>query len=163
MRWTWSTIGAVIAIAAAALVGAVVLGQAVAKNDEPSSRAKYQESVVVVRDRIDFALARIGKSQSPEELVSRIDEASVTVGAGGEELADIDAPTELTKQNDKLVRTLQAFSDELAGTADTLRDPTFEPALHGLNSLSFKQWVVLNRVLGELQSAGVQVKVLARH
>jgi hypothetical protein len=163
MRWTWSTIGAVVAIAAAALVGAVVLGQAVAKNDEPSSRAKYQESVVVVRDRIDFALARIGKSQSPEELVSRIDEASVTVGAGGEELADIDAPTELTKQNDKLVRTLQAFSDELAGTADTLRDPTFEPALHGLNSLSFKQWVVLNRVLGELQSAGVQVKVLARH
>ena len=73
MRWTWSTIGGVIAIAVVALVGAVVLGQAVAKNDEPSSRAAYQESVVVVRDRIDFALARIGRSQSPEELENRID------------------------------------------------------------------------------------------
>jgi hypothetical protein len=163
MRWTWSTIGAVIAVAVAALVGAVVLGQALAKDDRPSSRATYQESVVLVRDRIDFALARIGKSQSPEELVNRIDEASVTVDAGGEELADLDAPTELTKQNDKLVRTLGAFSDELAGTADTIRDPTFEPALHGLNILSFKQWVVLNRVLGELQQAGVHVEPLARH
>ena len=107
MRWTWSTIGAVIAVAAAALVGAVVLGQAVAKDDQPSSRAEYQESVVRVRDRIDFALARIGNSQSPEELANRIDEASVTVGAGGEELADLDAPSELTKQNDTLVRTLR--------------------------------------------------------
>ncbi len=152
MRWTWTTIGAVIAIAVAALVGAVVLGQAVAKNDEPSSRAKYQASVLVVRDRIDFALARIGNSQSPEELATRIDEASATAGVGAEELADVDPPTELTMQNDKLVRTLQAFSDELAGTADTLRDPSFEPALHGLNSISFKQWDVLNSVLGELRS-----------
>lgn len=163
MRWTWSTIGAVIAIAAAALVGAVVLGQALAKNDEPSSRAKYQESVIVVRDRIDFALARIGKSQSPEELVNRINEASLTVGAGAGELADLNAPTGLSTQNDKLVRTLQAFADELAGTADTLRDPSFEPALNGLNSLSFKQWVVLNRVFAELQSAGIHVESLARH
>jgi hypothetical protein len=163
MRWTWSTIGAVIAIAAAALVGAVVLGQAVAKNDEPSSRAKYQESVVLVRDRIDFALARIGKSESPEELANRIEEASVTVGAGGDELDDLDAPSELTTQNDKLVRTLQAFADELAGTAATLRDPSFEPTLHGLTSISFKQWVVLNRVFGQLRNAGIHVELLARH
>lgn len=163
MRWTWSTIGAVVAIAAAALVGAVVLGQAVAKNDEPSSRAKYQESVVVVRDRIDFALARIGKSQSPEELANRIDEASLTVGAGADDLADLGAPDELTTQNDKFVRTLQAFADELAGTADTLRDPSFEPALRGLNSLSFKQWDVLNSVLAELRRAGIHVELLARH
>ena len=163
MRWTWSTIGAVIAIAAAALVGAVVLGQAVAKNDEPSSREKYQESVVVVRDRVDFALARIGKSQSPEELANRIDEASLTVGAGADELADLNAPTELATQNDHLVTTLQAFADELAGTAATLRDPSFEPTLRGLNSISFKQWVVLNRVFGELRSAGIHVELLARH
>ena len=163
MRWTWSTIGGVIAISVVALVGAVVLGQAVAKNDEPSSRAAYQESVVVVRDRIDFALARIGRSQSPEELENRIDEASVTVGGGAEELADLDAPTELRTQNDKLVRTLQAFADELAGTADTLRDPSFEPALHGLNSISFKQWDVLNSVLVELRRAGIHVELLARH
>jgi hypothetical protein len=163
MRWTWSTIGAVVAIAAAALVGAVVLGQALAKNDAPSSRVEYQESVVLVRDRIDFALARIGRSQSPEELANRIDEASVTVGAGAEELADLDAPSELTTQNDELVRTLQAFADELAGTASTLRDPSFEPALHGLNSISFKQWDVLNRVLAELRRAGIRVELLARH
>ncbi|HEU4971511.1 MAG TPA: hypothetical protein VFT35_06310 [Gaiellaceae bacterium] len=163
MRWTWSTIGAVIAVAVAALVGAVVLGQAVAKDHRPSSRATYQESVIRVRDRIDFALARIGKSQSPEELANRIEEASVTVGAGGEELADLHAPSELTKQNDRLVRTLQAFEAELAGTAETLRDPSFAPALQGLNSVSFKQWVVLNRIFGELRSAGIQVELLARH
>ena len=95
MRWKWSTIGVVIAIAAAALVGAVVLGQAVAKNDDPSSRAEYQGSVVLARDRIDFALARIGKSQSPEELVNRIDEAAAVVGASGVELADTNPPSEL--------------------------------------------------------------------
>ena len=152
-----------IAIAVGVLVAAVVLGQAVAKNDGPSSRAEYQDLVVVVRDRTDFALARIGKSQSPEELANRIDEASQTVGVGADELADADAPSELTTQNDQLVNTLRAFSDELAGTADTLRDPLFEPSLRGLNSLGFKQWEVLNRVFANLQDAGIEVELLLRH
>ena len=163
MRWRWSTVGVVIAIAVGVLVAVVVLGQAVAKNDGPTSRAEYQDLVVVVRDRTDFALARIGKSQSPEELANRIDEASQTVGVGAEELADADAPSELTTQNDQLVNTLRAFSDELAGTADTLRDPSFEPALRGLNSLGFKQWEVLNRVFANLQDAGIDVELLLRH
>ena len=163
MRWRWPTVGVVIAIAVGVLVAAVVLGQAVAKSDGPSSRAEYQDLVVVVRDRTDFALARIGKSQSPEELANRIDEASQTVGVGADELADADAPSELTTQNDQLVNTLRAFSDELAGTADTLRDPLFEPSLRGLNSLGFKQWEVLNRVFANLQDAGIEVELLLRH
>jgi hypothetical protein len=163
MRWSWLSIGALIGMGAAALVGAVVFGKAVAGSNEPSSRVGYQELVVVVRDRIDFALARIGTSQSPEELVSRIDEASAIAGVAAEELADTKPPSELTSRNEKLVRTLRAFSDELGGTAETLGDPSFEGALKGLNSLSFKQWDELNRVLGELRSDGIEVEPLARH
>ena len=163
MRRRSLSIGAVVGIAAVALVGAVVLGKALAGDPKPSSQAEYQEAVVVVRDRIDFALARIGKSQSPEELVNRIDEASAVVGVAEDELADADPPTELTSRNDELVRTLAAFSDELGGTAETLRDPSFEGALVGLNSLSFKQWDELNRVFAELRSDGIEVPPLARH
>jgi hypothetical protein len=163
MRWSWASIGAVIGIGAAALVGAVVLGKAVVGSNEPSSQAEYQQLVVMERDRIDFALARIGGSQSPEELVTRIDEAAAVVGAAGEEVADTNPPNELASQNDGLVRTLQAFSAELEGTAATLRDPTFEDSLRGLNSLSFKQWDELNRVFAGLRSDGIEVEPLARH
>jgi hypothetical protein len=163
MRWNWLSIGAVVGIGAVALVGAVVLGKAIAGSNQPSSEAEYQELVVVVRDRVDFALARIGKSQSPEELVSRIGETSAIVGVGADELADVNPPSELASRNDELVRTLRAFSDELDGTAETLRDPSFESTLKGLNSLSFKQWVELNRVFDELRSEGIEVEPLARH
>jgi hypothetical protein len=163
MRWSWLSIGAVVGIGVAALVGAVVLGKALAGGNEPTTAAEYQAKVVLARDRIDFALERIGKSQSPEELVSRIEEASVIVRGAEEELADADPPSRLTSEAEKLVRTMGALSDELAGTAATLEDPTFEGVFRGLNSLSFQQWVALNAVLAELRSKGIQVEQLARH
>jgi len=66
-------------------------------------------------------------------------------------------------ENDKLVRTLHALSAELAGTAATLRDPTFADALPLIRTLSFKQWIAANRVLADLEKKGIEVDPLARH
>jgi len=70
---------ALIAVAAVAAV-AVAAGILLLGGDEASSRESYQSAVVNARDRVDFAYARIARSQSPEELIERLDDASVVVG-----------------------------------------------------------------------------------
>jgi hypothetical protein len=162
MTWSPARIAVAVGIAAVA-VGAVVLGTVAARNDQPRSRAGYQDLVVTVRDRMDFALARIGMSQSPDELIDRIADAGALAGAAADELAEGRPPADLTAPNDGLVSALRAFSDELSGTADTLRDPSFQGSLEGINSVSFEQWVEVNAALGALRARGIDVPPLARH
>ena len=81
-----------------------------------------------LRDRVDFAYARIGRSQSPEELIERLDDASVVVGDTASDLEDAGAPDNLEQLNDRLVRALREFSDVLAGTSAQFEDPTFATA-----------------------------------
>lgn len=152
-----------VVLVAVAVIAAVVVAVVAQGGGETSSAADYQAAVVNARDRVDFALERISKSRSPDELVSRINDASNIADATARELVEVDAPSELSAGNDRLVRTLRAFSDELAGTAGTLSDPSFAGSLAGLTSLSFKQWDALNRVFVELRSKGIRVQPLARH
>lgn len=154
-----TAIGAV--VVAVAVV--VVVGLSLAGGESASSAEEYRAAVVKSRDRIDFALGRLPKAQSPEELVNRIDEASVIVDASAQELDDVVPPSELGAMNDKLVRTLRAFSSELAGTAGTLSDPSFAGTLAGLTSLSFKEWDTVNSLLADLRKNGIQVEPLSRH
>jgi hypothetical protein len=150
----------VVAVVAAAvvIVGVVVLG-----DDGTTSRQEYQAAVVNARDRVDFAYGRIARSQSIEELIDRLDEASVVVGDTASDLDDKGAPSELEDENDQLVKALRAFSDVLAGSAAQFRDPTFAGALQGLNSLSFPEWDKVNVVLAKLNEQGIEVEQLARH
>ena len=153
---------ALVAVAVIAAI-AVAVGVAAFSDNGPTSRESYQVVVVNARDRVDFAYARIAKSQSIDELIERIDEASVIVGDTASDLDDTGVPEGLDAQNEELVVALRAFSDVLAGTAAQFRDPTFAGTLPGITSLSFPEWDKVNAVLAELDEQGIEVEQLARH
>ena len=153
---------ALIAVAVVAAV-AVAAGILLLGGDEASSRESYQSAVVNARDRVDFAYARIARSQSPEDLIERLDDASVVVGDTASDLDDTGAPDDLQELNDQLVTALRAFSDVLAGTSAQFEDPTFAGTVPGITTLSFPEWDKVNVVLAKLNEQGVTVEQLARH
>jgi hypothetical protein len=150
-----------VALAAAFGVAAVLL---LLGGSDAASKADYQATVVNARDRVDFALERITRSESAEELIERIDQASAVVGATASDLDDKGVAEGFEDLNDRLVKTLQRFSDELAGTAEQFRDPTFGAGLlDSINSLGFLEWENTNKILGEMKSKGLAVQPLERH
>jgi hypothetical protein len=161
--WTRSTqILALVAVAiGAAFAVAVVI--ILVGDSGPSSKQEYQAAVVNARDRVDFALVRITKSQSTDELIERIDEAAAVIGTTASDLDDTGAAEGFEDEGERLVTTLRAFSDELAGTAAQFRDPTFAGTLPAITSLSFPQWESVNRILADLKEQGIQVQQLPRH
>ncbi len=161
--WTRSTqILALVAvgIAAAFAVAVVVL---LLGDSGPSSKQEYQAAVVNARDRVDFALVRITRSQSTDELIERIDEAAAVIGATASDLDDTGTADGFDAVGERLVNTLRAFSGELAGTAAQFRDPAFAGTLPAITSLSFPQWDTLNKIFAELKEQGIQVQQLPRH
>jgi hypothetical protein len=151
-------VAAAVAAAVVVIVGIMVLG-----DDGTTSRESYQAAVVNARDRVDFAYGRIASSQSPEELIERLDEAAVVVGDTASDLDDKGAPDDLADENERLVDALRAFSDVLAGSAAQFEDPTFAGTLPGITSLSFPEWDKVNVVLADLNEQGIEVEQLARH
>jgi hypothetical protein len=147
-------IGAAFAVA----VGVILLG-----DDATASRADYQATVVNARDRVDFALVRITRSQSTDELIERIDEAAAMIGHTASDLDEAGVAEGFEPENDRLVTTMRSFSEELAGTAAQFRDPAFAGTLPAITSLSFPQWETLNAVLVDLKENGIQVEPLPRH
>ena len=153
---------ALIAVAVVAAV-AVAAGILLLGGDEASSRESYQSAVVNARDRVDFAYGRIARSQSPEDLIERLDDASVVVGDTASDLEDAGAPEGLEGHNERLVEALRAFSDVLAGTSAQFDDPTFAGTVPGITSLGFPEWDEVNVVLAQLNRKGIEVEPLARH
>ena len=150
----------------AAVAGAVIaIGLAVVLlgDDATASRADYQATVVNTRDRVDFAYARIAKSQSIDELIERMDEASAVIGKTASDLDEAGVAEGFEDMNAKLVTKLQAFSAVLHSTSEQFEDPTFGSALGGINSLSFPEWDEVNKVLAEMKAKGIQVDQLERH
>jgi hypothetical protein len=147
-------IGAAFAVA----VGVILLG-----DDATASRADYQATVVNARDRVDFALVRITRSQSTDELIARIDQAAAVIGQTATDLDEAGVAEGFEPENDRLVTTMRSFSEELAGTAAQFRDPSFAGTLPAITSLSFPQWETLNAVLADLKESGIQVEPLPRH
>ena len=159
-RWSWAIIAGV---TIAALVAAVVLGRAIAGGNEPSSRADYQVAVVTARDRVDFALGRLSRAKSLEELTTRMDEAAAVIDKTAGELDDTTAPADLESQNGRLVADLESLATDVQGIADQLRVPGFEDILRGSEGLNFPSWDKVNNVLVELRRLGIDVEPLSRH
>ena len=130
--------GTVALIAVAVVAAVVAAGILLLGGDEASSRESYQSAVVNARDRVDFAYARIARSQSPRSSSSASTmhrwssgtprPTSTTWARGGRE-----------QLNDRLVAALGEFSDVLAGTsaqfADDLlrhRPRHYQPQLPGV-------------------------------
>lgn len=151
-------------VAVAVVAAAVVVGVIIASGGSgTASREEYQVAVVNARDRADFALARMTRATSLDELTTRLDEAAATIDDVAGDLDDVGAPEELADLNDRLVRALRLLSGEVAGTAETLGDPTFADVIPTLNSLSFPQWEAVNRTLEQLNEQGIEVEQLPRH
>lgn len=152
-------VGVAIASASAVALASVMLGS----ESRSASKADYQATIVSARDRVDFALMDISKQESLDDLVQELERASVAVEGVASDLATAGVAEGFREQNDKLVDALVGLSSELSGTAATIGDPSFSEALPHLTSLSFKQWTVVNRILGELKSQGIDVEPLSRH
>lgn len=165
MRSRWALIAVVVVagVVAAGVVAAVGIAFGGGGSSGSTSKQAYQQKVVNARDRVDFALARIGKSQSVDELIQRINDASDTVASAADELDGTNVAGGLEGDNTKLVLTLRSFSKELSNTAQTFSDPTFASTLANLNSLSFPQWDKVNAILADLHARGIEVAPLARH
>jgi len=159
-RWSWAIIAGV---TIAALVAAVVLGRAIAGDSKPSSRADYQVAVVTARDRADFALGRLSKAKSLEELTTRMDEASAEIDKTAKELDDTTPPADLESQNGRLVADLESLAADVQGIADQLRVPGYDDFLKGAEGLNFPSWDKVNKVLAELHRQGIDVEPLSRH
>jgi hypothetical protein len=162
MRSRTTQVLALVGVLIAVAIG-VVVASTFAGGKATTSKADYQATVLKARDRTDFALARITKSQSVDELIKRIDEASVVVGSTADQLNNAAVAKGFEGDNARLVTTLRAFSDELAGTASTFSDPTFGNSLASANSLSFPEWDKVNAILTEMRGRGLHVPLLARH
>jgi hypothetical protein len=128
---------------------------------EPSVE-EFSEAVVTNRNRVDFALTRITRASSQDELLNRMDEASAVIAKAADELADVGAPSDYQPEADELVKALDQLSVDIQATADQARIPGFENLLSGagFQGLSFDSWDDVNKALAGLVGKGIPVSIL---
>jgi hypothetical protein len=147
------------------LLGALVLlSAACGGGDDAPTTAEYEQAVVAAVDRTDFALNRVTRSKSPDELIKRMGEASATIDEAAADLDELGAPSEFRQDNEKLVKALGDLGNDIGLTGEQLEDPAFLDAFVGQSAqgFSFESWDNVNLALGGLIGAGLQVKTLQR-
>ena len=123
---------------------------------------EFSDAVVLNRDRTDFALSRITRAQSQEELLTRMDEAATVIGKAAGELDKTGAPSDYQPEADNLVKSLRQLSVDVQATADQARIPGFETLLTN-TGVSFNSWDDVNKALAGLAGKGIEVSILQRH
>jgi hypothetical protein len=144
-------------VVAAALVGAGCGGSGTASAQE------LEETVVLARDRVDFALAEVTRAESKDEFLERMDRASDTIGDAAGEVDDVGAPERYRDDVDLLATSLEQLAFDVQATADQVRQPDFGGLLEGIRGLSFESWNSVNRALSRLALKGIDVEPLERH
>ncbi|HXF98715.1 MAG TPA: hypothetical protein VNJ46_08915 [Gaiellaceae bacterium] len=152
-------LGAVALAAALAAVALVASGA----GGRPATRAEYRAEVAQARDRVDYALGRITRAKTYDDLTGRLEEAAAVADKAADDLESAGALRGFEDEHEQLVRALRALSAEISGTADTLRDPGFQDVLPLIRTMSFPQWTAVNRALGRLDRRGIRVQPLSRH
>ncbi len=150
------------AVAVLAIVAVVAVGLALGDDKTSTTQADYQTAVVNTRDRVDFALGRLSKAQTLEELLDRMDEAAETIDDAAADLGDLAPPNELESPHERLVDQLGQLAVDVQSTADQARVPGFEDILSGAAGLNFESWNKINAILAELRRQGIEVEPLAR-
>ena len=120
-------------------------------------------TVILARDRVDFAFERITQAQSREELLERMDEAAGVIDDAASDLEGVGAPERLETEVSALVGSLQQLAFDVQATADQIRQPGFSDLFIGTKGLSFESWDAVNRALAALGRQGIEVAPLARH
>lgn len=160
-RGIWVVVGAVVAAVAIAVA---VVGLALGGSESGTiSVEDYEIGVVKAHDRTDFALGRLSKAQSLEELLERMDEAAAAIDGAAGDLEDEGSPDAFEDETAELVRELHSLAEDVQGTADQARVPGFEDILLGAAGLDFESWDKVNAILAELRRQGIAVQPLSRH
>jgi hypothetical protein len=159
-RGTWLVVGAVVAAVAIAVA---VVGLALGGSEGSTSVEDYELAVVNARDRTDFAVGRLSRAQSLDELLERMDEAAAAIDGAAGALDDEGSPETFEDENEGLVRELHALADDVQGTADQARVPGFEDLLIGAAGLNFESWDKINAIFAKLRRQGIAVQPLTRH
>jgi hypothetical protein len=148
----------VLALLAALLVAAV----AGCGGGGTASPADYAQAVVLNRDRVDFALARITRAQSVDELLKRMEEASVVIDKAAGDLDDKGAPEEYQPEAGNLVKQMRQLSVDIEDTAEQAQQPGFEGLVTDphLQGLSFDSWTKMNKALAGLAGKGINVAIV---
>jgi hypothetical protein len=147
------------------LLGAFVLLSAACGGggNEPTT-AEYEQAVVAAVDRTDFALNRAANPPTPQELINRLGEASVTIDDAAADLEELGAPAEFQEDNEKLVNALGDLGNDVGLLSEQLQDPVFFNSFiqQSTQGFSFESWDKVNLAIGGLVGAGLQVKTLQR-
>jgi ABC-type transporter Mla subunit MlaD len=162
MNSRWKGVLGVAAVLALTVVAVVIVGIALGGGPGTATKPEYRETVSNARSRVDFALQRITRSTSVDQLTERMHEASKTVAGAAGELDGAAVAKGLGDENDDLVDTLRSFSRVLDNTATTFEDPTFSD-IGNASSLSFPEWDQVNAILAKLRKQGIDVAPLQRH
>jgi len=127
-----------------------------------ASPADYADAVVLNRDRVDFALARITRAQSVDELLKRMEEASVVIDKAAGDLDDKKAPEEYQPEAGNLVKQMRQLSVDIQDTAEQAQQPGFEGLITDphLQGLSFDSWTNMNKALAGLAGKGINVAIV---
>lgn len=125
------------------------------------SRSEYEAEVQETRDRVDSALAHVTQAQSRPQLLSRMDDAALTIERAAEDLDGAGAADGFEDETEALVKALRQLSVDIAATAAQIRQPEFGDLLG--SGLSFESWTKANGVFQKLRRQGIDVQPLARH
>ena len=125
------------------IVGLLAVAVAGCGGGEPTAE-EYAEAVVNTRDRTDFALERIVKAKSKEELLNRMDEASVQIDDAADDLDGVGVPADYEPEGDRLVRQLKQLSFDVGAVAEQFRQPGFEDLIDPTRGISFESWDKVN-------------------
>jgi hypothetical protein len=145
----------------ATLVVVLGLGAAGCGGSDELTQAEFQELVVVQRDRVDFALARVPKAKTLEEYTNRMEEAAAVIDDAANELADITPPEVFEPETRKLEKAFRQLAVDYDSTAEQLRETP--DLLTGSLGLSFDSWDQANLALAGLAGNGIEVSVLQPH
>ena len=124
---------------------------------------ELEQSIVTTRDRVDFALARITRASSKDELLERMDEAADTIDDAASDLEGVRTSKDYESEVGKLVDSLHQLAFDVQATADQIREPGFGDLLTGTSGLSFESWDKVNLALAGLIGKGIGVAPLERH
>ena len=129
---------------------------------DTATKAEYRVAVTNARERVDFALGRLTKAQSLNELLDRMDEAAGATESAANDVDRKNQPAQFEKEHAELTRSLHKLATDVQSTADQAREPGFEDILFGAQGLSFDSWDEVNAALEALRKKGLRVPLLVR-
>ena len=146
-----------------AFIAVMVVALAAGCAGSGPSREEYGQSVRETRDAVDEALAYIVRANSRENMLDRMEEASVRIERAADELADDGAAKGFEQATEQIEEALHGLASDLEDTAAQIRDPEFADLLKTSRGVNFDTWDDANAALAKIRRKGIDVRPIDRH